>query len=721
MARRFTPVRILIGTAVLCALIAALTVFVALAQPWMGLRLSAEPETGAEARAVMIRAIAPDGPASQVLPPSLVGAPLVALSGMPLVAFDMVEEPDVAEDFVAMRMFLDRQQKLNTLIRAPQVILETGGDDAARFTVVPRSSRPITSLPPVFWVQILSGMVSAMIGVWVLSLRRGQLPARLLAIAGGGVMLSAFAAALYSTRELALPGALFRWLGALNHAGALMFGVAMLSLLLVYPVRLVSMRLLWGLTVFFAGVWVVETARALPLGPAELFHLPAVLLMLAIVLAGIAQFVKTAGDPAARAAVRWFALSVGAGAGGFVLFILVPPLFSAEPVLSQGYAFALFALLFMGVAAGVARYQLFDLDRVTFRLVFYFGAVALLVMIDAVLIYVVSLSRPAAFALSLAAIAWIYLPLRERLAVWLTPKSRMPRDAIFNRIVDVALAPHELRQGKWQQVLRDCFEPLEIAIDTGSEQSHPRLVNEGVSLIIPGVSELDPLRLSYARTGRALFNLEDQRFATEIHTMLAHAISSRNAYSSGMQDERIRIARDLHDNLGAQLLSALHSKTDQRKDTLIRDTIADMRDIVKNAARGGLSIGDLLADLRLETSERLEFANIRLTWDTTCDDEAAFVASGAAHGFRSVLRELVSNALRHSKGRSLDVRLTYRNGTLRFTVRDDGVGLPAEAPDQGHGLANINARILALGGHIAFEDAAPGLKASGQLELLGEI
>ncbi|MEO1950125.1 ATP-binding protein, partial [Thioclava sp.] len=93
----------------------------------------------------------------------------------------------------------------------------------------------------------------------------------------------------------------------------------------------------------------------------------------------------------------------------------------------------------------------------------------------------------------------------------------------------------------------------------------------------------------------------------------------------------------------------------------------------------------------------------------------------AAHGFRSVLRELVSNALRHSKGRSLDVRLTYRNGTLRFTVRDDGVGLPAEAPDQGHGLANINARILALGGHIAFEDAAPGLKASGQLELLGEI
>src|SRR5690606_29360837 len=119
------------------------------------------------------------------------------------------------------------------------------------------------------------------------------------------------------------------------------------------------------------------------------------------------------------------------------------------------------------------------------------------------------------------------------------------------------------------------------------------------------IAGLAPLKLSYAHSGRRLLSPRDRRLAGEICAMPAHAITSREAHEKGATEERMRIARDMHNNLAAQLLSALHSETRERKDTLIRETISDLRDIVNNAAQGGKSIDELLADLKVEAAERL--------------------------------------------------------------------------------------------------------------------
>ena len=702
MPKRLTPFTILVLTAAAGLSAASVALFIAVSQPWLGVGLAVEAESGL----VRIDRVASDGPASALTP----GEPLAKIGGIAIEADDLVEEPDVAESYVALQRFFERQGQLHAVLRSgTEITLETGGASAAQVGVTPAPRRPVTSLPPVFWVQIVTGFVSLMVGAWVWSLRQGELPARLLAGAGLGILAAAFAAAVYSSREVALPGGLFHTLSAINHLGALAFGVAMVALFLVYPRRLVPVHALWLLPVAYGAIWAMDTGWIGFPGPAEGYHLPTVILMVGILLGAFLQYRASKDDPAARAAVRWFALSVGLCAGTFVTVVLMPNLFGMQPSVSQGYAFVLFGMLFLGVAAGVARYRLFELEGWAFSILTYFGAVALLVLLDALLISFVAIDRPAAFALSLLVVALIYLPCREWLARQLMPRREIDREDLFGRIVDVALTTDSARETRWRQVLQDAFRPLQISGGIKSIPDKPSIVEDGLALVLPRVSGLAPLTLSYAHAGRRLFSPQDRRFAGEICAMLAHAIASRDAHEKGAAEERLRIARDMHDNMGAQLLSALYSETRERKDTLIRETITDLRDIVNNAARGGKSIEELLADLKVEALERLSAADIKLDWRDSCEDGDMMLAPNAAHSLRSVLREIISNTIRHSGARTMRVRFEIRNGTVDLVVSDDGSGLPADAQGNGNGLSNVEARLLALNGTLVLEDAEPGL------------
>jgi signal transduction histidine kinase len=687
VVKRLTPFAVLVLTALVALAAASAALVVALDRPWLGLTLSVDGRYDF----VRIDAVAPDGPARS-LPP---GLPLVRIGGIALETGDLVEEPDVAESYAALKRFLERQSELHAALAQPDVTLETGGASAVQIVVTPAPRRPVASLPPVFWVQIATGLVSMMVGAWVWSLRRGELSAGLLALAGAGVLVSAFPAAVYSSREIAVPDGLFRALSAINHFGALVFGVAMVALFLTYPRRLLPVRALWLLPVVYGTIWAMDTGWIGFPGPAEGYHLPTVTLMIGIMLGAFLQYRASRDDPAARAAIRWFALSVGLCAGTFVTVVLMPNLFGMRPSVSQGYAFVLFGMLFLGVAAGVARYRLFELEGWAFSILSSFGAVTLLVLFDAALISFVAMDRPAAFALSLLVVALVYLPCRDWLARRLMPRREIDRKELFGRIVDIALTRDDAQESRWRQVLQDAFRPLHMSGWAKEAPKEPAVVEDGLTLLLPGISGLPPLSLSYAHSGRRLFSPHDRRFAAEICAMLAHAIASRNA----------------------QLLSALHSETSERKDTLIRETISDLRDIVNNAARGGKTIEELLADLKVEALERLAAADIRLDWRDACEDGSVTLAPNVAHSLRSVLREIVSTTIRHSGAGTMRVRFETRDGIAHLDLSDDGRGLVADRQGKGNGLSNIEARLMALRGTLVFADAGPGLVVRARFPL----
>jgi signal transduction histidine kinase len=72
-----------------------------------------------------------------------------------------------------------------------------------------------------------------------------------------------------------------------------------------------------------------------------------------------------------------------------------------------------------------------------------------------------------------------------------------------------------------------------------------------------------------------------------------------------------------------------------------------------------------------------------------------------------VVTESLTNALKHARAQSIEVRLARENGSVSVAVRDDGIGIP-ENPPQGTGLANLADRVTALGGSFNVDASGNG-------------
>jgi signal transduction histidine kinase len=710
MTIRFPPATSLIGTVAVGVTAVVALLYFAIHQPWLGasFRITAANE-------VEVAGVRADGSARGVVAlPRLLALESADGTRAAIHADDLIEEPDMFATYGEMARFFARQTQIDAMLREAEVTLrgvdKDGNERLAAVTVAPR--RPAADLPGAFWVQLFVGLAAWLVGAWVWSLRRGDSETALFALASFGILLSTFPAALYSTRELAIDGGLFRLLSILNHGGALMFAAAMIALLLGYPKPLVSTA--WRHLPFAVlGAWWLADSLQLFGGPPLGIHLPIVLAMAVIILCAVLQYRRAAGDPGARTIIRWFGLSITVGAGAFALTIIAPNLIGLPPLLPQGYAFIFFLLIHVGLALGVARYRLFDLDRWAFRILFYMTAAVLLLLVDLMLISWIAIGRAPAFGLALLLVAFLYLPLRDTLARWLSGYGEATRESWFPDMIEVALAPTDKdRDQRWQSLLNAVFQPLRMS--PGPDAAAPALLDEGASLAIPAVGSLPARRLDYAMHGRRLFSPRDRARAAELCAMLAHAMDSRVAYEQGAAAERGRITRDMHDNIGVQLLGALHSRDAARKDELIRDTLVDLREIINNSADQGLTLDELMADLRVELADLLSNAGLTLLWEM---EQVPGVPPQAVPAIRSILREAVGNALRHADASTIRVALTRESGGVALTIEDDGHGFVPDAVVPGRGLENMRARTAALKGRLVIESTSPGTRITAHISM----
>lgn len=175
--------------------------------------------------------------------------------------------------------------------------------------------------------------------------------------------------------------------------------------------------------------------------------------------------------------------------------------------------------------------------------------------------------------------------------------------------------------------------------------------------------------------------------------------------------ERERIYRDLHDDVGAKLLGLAISaqRSNHARDAdLALSALQDLRDVVSRSPHAGMRLDHLLADMRAENVQRAQAANIELRWyEQGCEIECT-VNPAAAINLSRLLREAVSNVLRHARATQLDIGLAVQADCLVVTVRDDGVGLPETGFKSGRGMEGMLARAKLLGGNIRWEAVSPG-------------
>jgi signal transduction histidine kinase len=172
----------------------------------------------------------------------------------------------------------------------------------------------------------------------------------------------------------------------------------------------------------------------------------------------------------------------------------------------------------------------------------------------------------------------------------------------------------------------------------------------------------------------------------------------RGLAQAAVQEERRRLARDLHDGL-AQELAYIGG----------RASAVGADDLTAAAARALDESRRAIAALTLTREEPLDLAVAEAAEDVALR-AGARVRLELAPGIRRppavqeallrVVREAVTNAVRH--GRAQVVRIDLSNGKgVRLRIADDGVGFDAAAGDgTGFGLVSMRERVAALGGEL---------------------
>ena len=214
--------------------------------------------------------------------------------------------------------------------------------------------------------------------------------------------------------------------------------------------------------------------------------------------------------------------------------------------------------------------------------------------------------------------------------------------------------------------------------------------------------------LREAEDGRVNLESRIKQITAEIEQNFAQLAELR--VEQVTEKERKRIAGDLHDDLGAKLLTIVHTSESERISTLAREALEEMRLSVRGLTGKPMRLADALADWRAETVLRLGQANIEADWRSPPEEtEQLLPARGFVQTTR-ILREAVSNIIKHSGASHCKVRCTISDRQFGLTVQDNGKGIPMELDgklDRGHGMSSMKHRAKQMQGQCLVE-SGPG-------------
>jgi signal transduction histidine kinase len=200
-------------------------------------------------------------------------------------------------------------------------------------------------------------------------------------------------------------------------------------------------------------------------------------------------------------------------------------------------------------------------------------------------------------------------------------------------------------------------------------------------------------------------------------------IIRQKAQREAALEERTRIARDIHDDVGSSLariamLSELAEADKDRPEQVevhvrkiagsARATVRAVDEIIWAISPEHDTWNSLVEYLSRYASEFFEGTSLRCHLELPLDMPDHPLSSEARHALFLVIKEAFHNALKHSHGSLVQLRVLQTSTGLEITIADDGCGFdPDRTGGRGHGLANMRGRIAALEGEFGVE-SAPG-------------
>ncbi len=204
---------------------------------------------------------------------------------------------------------------------------------------------------------------------------------------------------------------------------------------------------------------------------------------------------------------------------------------------------------------------------------------------------------------------------------------------------------------------------------------------------------LDALLFSFALAERIrVLRLDKERAEAE-------ALAMQRRAARAQEEERRRIAADLHDGVG-QKLQVLIAKAEAEDGAsplgaLARESVAEIRRVSRDLHPHELERLGLAEAVRRAASRALEAGGIEP--EIVVEEVDALLPEDAWIGVYRVLQEALGNVVRHAEATSAIVALRREGDALVLRVEDDGRGIPPDA-EPGLGTASLRERARLLGG-----------------------
>ncbi len=403
------------------------------------------------------------------------------------------------------------------------------------------------------------------------------------------------------------------------------------------------------------------------------------------------------------------------------------------------------------VAFGIAvlRYRLYDVDLVINRTIVYGVLTMVVIAMYGVIVLgvgsVVSVDEPALAIVVAGLAALLFAPLRDRVQGSVNRLMFGRRSDPYTLLSDLgavmteAGTPDETLQAVADTVVEALKVPA-AAIDLEREGTFVRHAVSGQPNVGPPEATVVPLRHLGDEVGRLAvwprsvyepLSPRDRALLDDIAgpagaiarsaRLTVGLQSSRERLVLAREEERRRIRRDLHDGLGPSLafqtlqldaiLDRIHDDPDEAVALVIgmkrqtQQLVGDIRRLVHELRPPALDELGVAAALAAHASQLNEADGPVVRVESRPDPLPPLSAAVEVAAYH-ITREAITNVVRHAAASRCTATLAADPGSLDITIRDDGLGIPAEI-GMGVGMQSMRERTEELGGTFTMRNLRP--------------
>jgi signal transduction histidine kinase len=182
-----------------------------------------------------------------------------------------------------------------------------------------------------------------------------------------------------------------------------------------------------------------------------------------------------------------------------------------------------------------------------------------------------------------------------------------------------------------------------------------------------------------------------------------------------LQEQRLAISRDLHDNIGAQLTFIISSvdnikyafdignaKLDNKLQSIshfTQATIVELRDTIWAMNSNEITFEDLRARV-LNFIEKAKDAREEIDFRFTIDEQLGGLKLSSVSGMNiyRTIQEAVNNAIKYAEATAISIDVKLNEDRIAIDITDNGIGFDLDKIEKGNGLINMEKRIEDLGG-----------------------